>query len=104
MNKILMDRRVKFPMGRNTAGSVFRNPNGKPAWKLIDEVGLRGHHIGGAVVSEKHCNFIINDGGATSNDVLDLIERARSRVRGELGVKLDCEIRYVHPDDGIVEI
>ena len=63
------ERRLKAqPRGRN-AGSFFKNPPGQPAWKLIEAVGLRGHRIGGAEFSDKHCNFLINAGGATAADV-----------------------------------
>jgi UDP-N-acetylmuramate dehydrogenase len=82
------------PRGRN-AGSIFKNPPGHPAWKLIDEVGLRGHRIGDAQVSDKHCNFFINAGHARAADVKALIDLARSRVRERFGIELELEIGLV---------
>jgi UDP-N-acetylmuramate dehydrogenase len=88
-------RRLKAqPRGRN-AGSFFKNPPGQPAWRLIEAVGLRGHRIGGAQFSEKHCNFLINAGGATAADVLALKELAQSRVRERFGVELENEVTLV---------
>jgi len=82
------------PRGRN-AGSIFKNPPGHPAWKLIDEVGLRGHRIGDAQISDKHCNFFINAGHARAADVKALIDLARSRVRERFGIELELEIGLV---------
>lgn len=70
------------PLDKPCAGSVFRNPEEIPAWKLIEELGLRGHKIGGAMVSEKHCNFIVNDDlNATAQDVRDLIHEIKTRAK-----------------------
>jgi UDP-N-acetylmuramate dehydrogenase len=88
-------RRLKAqPRGRN-AGSFFKNPPGQPAWRLIDAVGLRGHRVGGAEFSEKHCNFLINAGGATAADVVALKELAQSRIREQFGVELENEVTLV---------
>jgi UDP-N-acetylmuramate dehydrogenase len=88
-------RRLKAqPRGRN-AGSFFKNPSGQPAWRLIDAVGLRGYRAGGAEFSEKHCNFLINAGGATAADVVALKELAQSRVRERFGVDLENEVTLV---------
>ncbi len=88
-------RRLKAqPRGRN-AGSFFKNPPGHPAWRLIDEVGLRGHRIGGAQFSPKHCNFMINAGGAKARDVAGLKELAQARVRERFGIELEAEVRLV---------
>jgi UDP-N-acetylmuramate dehydrogenase len=88
-------RRLKAqPRGRN-AGSFFKNPPGQPAWRLIDAVGLRGYRVGGAEFSEKHCNFLINAGGATAADVVALKDLAQSRVREQFGVVLDNEVTLV---------
>jgi UDP-N-acetylmuramate dehydrogenase len=88
-------RRLKAqPRGRN-AGSFFKNPSGQPAWRLIDAVGLRGYRAGGAEFSEKHCNFLINAGGATAADVVALKELAQSRVRERFGVELENEVTLV---------
>ena len=88
-------RRLKAqPRGRN-AGSFFKNPPGQPAWRLIDAVGLRGYRVGGAEFSEKHCNFLINAGGATAADVVALKDLAQSRVREQFGVVLENEVTLV---------
>jgi UDP-N-acetylmuramate dehydrogenase len=82
------------PRGRN-AGSFFKNPPGQPAWKLLDSVGLRGYRVGGAQYSEKHCNFMINAGGATAADVAALRNEAQQRVFQEFGVKLEQEVAFI---------
>jgi UDP-N-acetylmuramate dehydrogenase len=88
-------RRLKAqPRGRN-AGSFFKNPPDHPAWKLIDSVGMRGYQIGGAQFSEKHCNFLINAGGATAADVAALKAEAQRRVREQFGVELENEVTLV---------
>ena len=88
-------RRLKAqPRGRN-AGSFFKNPPEHPAWKLIDGVGMRGYQIGGAQFSEKHCNFLINTGGATAADVAALKAEAQRRVRDQFGVELENEVTLV---------
>jgi len=78
-----------------SAGCMFKNPPSIPAGKLIDEVGLKGTRVGGAVVSAEHGNFIVNEGRATARDVLDLIERIRQRVRAERGIELETEVEIV---------
>ncbi len=80
------------PSGMRCAGCVFRNPAGGSAGKLIDEAGLKGLRVGGAVVSDLHANFILNDRGATSEDVEELIEIVRERVADAAGVTLELEI------------
>jgi UDP-N-acetylmuramate dehydrogenase len=88
-------RRLKAqPRGRN-AGSFFKNPADRPAWRLLDAVGLRGYRIGGAMFSEKHCNFLINAGGATAADVAALKTLAQTRVREQFGVDLENEVTLV---------
>jgi UDP-N-acetylmuramate dehydrogenase len=82
------------PRGRN-AGSFFKNPPEQPAWKLIDGVGMRGYQIGGAQFSEKHCNFLINAGGATAADVAALKAEAQRRVREQFGIALENEVTLV---------
>jgi UDP-N-acetylmuramate dehydrogenase len=88
-------RRLKAqPRGRN-AGSFFKNPPDRPAWRLLDAVGLRGHRIGGAEFSAKHCNFLINAGGAKAADVASLKQLAQSRIREQFGVELENEVSLV---------
>lgn len=82
------------PRGRN-AGSIFKNPPERPAWKLIDAVGLRGYRMGDAQISEKHCNFFVNLGHARAADVYGLIRLARERVRQQFGVELELEVTLV---------
>lgn len=95
--KSLMDSRKKRrlesqPLDRPCAGSVFRNPDGNFAWKLIDDCGLRGKTIGGAQISEKHSNFIINSNNAKSKDILDLIEFVQDEIYKKYNVKLKTEV------------
>ncbi len=87
-------RKAAQALGRN-AGSVFKNPPEHPAWWLIDQVGLRGHRIGDAQISEKHANFILNLGRARAADIAALIELARERVRQRFGVELELEVALV---------
>ncbi len=82
------------PRGRN-AGSIFKNPPGHPAWKVIDDVGLRGHRIGDAQISDKHCNFFINAGRARAADVKALIDLARACVHDRFGIELELEVGLV---------
>jgi UDP-N-acetylmuramate dehydrogenase len=85
---VLEEKRRSQPLGTHNAGCMFKNPPGGQAGRLIDEGGLKGERVGGAHVSTKHANFIVNDGGATASDVLQLVERIRSRVP----VPLDLEV------------
>ncbi len=78
-----------------SAGCIFKNPTSVPAGKLIDELGLKGAHVGKARVSAEHGNFIVNDGGATARDILDLIELIRSRARQERGLELETEVEIL---------
>jgi UDP-N-acetylmuramate dehydrogenase len=82
------------PRGR-TGGSTFKNPPGHHAWELIDAVGLRGHRIGDAQISEKHCNFFVNLGAARAADVYALMQEAQRRVREQFGIELENEIELV---------
>lgn len=81
------------PVKARTGGSTFKNPEGHSAWKLIDAAGLRGFKVGGAMVSEKHCNFLINEGEATAADIEELGETIRERVKESSGISLEWEIR-----------
>ncbi len=82
------------PIGRKTAGCVFKNPQGLSAGRLLDEAGCKKLRVGGAIVSRFHANFIENDGSATSQDIFDLCETCRNRVFSQHGVKLDYEIKF----------
>jgi UDP-N-acetylmuramate dehydrogenase len=93
----LLERRIASqPLGVPNAGSVFRNPEGDHAARLIESCGLKGHRIGGALVSEKHANFIVNPGGAArAADVEALIAHVRAVVRERTGIDLEPEVRVV---------
>lgn len=85
-------RKAAQPIELPSCGSVFRNPEGHNAWKLISDAGLRGFAKGGARISAKHCNFIVNEGGAKKSDVLFLIETAREKVKASAGIDLQPEV------------
>ena len=87
-------RKESSSRGRN-AGSTFKNPDGHPVWWLIDQVGMRGHRIGDAQISDKHSNYFLNVGAATAAEVLELIELTRQRVREEFAIELETEVTYV---------
>lgn len=101
MRKMNEKRRASQPWGERTFGSVFRNPPGpEPAGLLLERAGMKGAREGDAVVSEKHANFVINRGRATSSDVVRLIERGREAVRSLSGVTLATEVRMWGIADG----
>tara|TARA_R110002020_G_scaffold15143_35_gene53912 strand:+ start:883 stop:1845 length:963 start_codon:yes stop_codon:yes gene_type:complete len=93
MQKITESREATQPVKSRTGGSTFKNPPGAKSWQLIDQAGCRGLTIGGAQVSELHCNFLINTGGATAADLERLGETVRARVLDTSGVRLDWEIK-----------
>ena len=95
MKRIAEEREASEPLRTKTGGSTYKNPEGKKAWQLVDEAGCRGLQIGQAQVSEKHCNFLINLGGATSADIEALGEEVRKRVKAHSGVELQWEIQRV---------
>jgi UDP-N-acetylmuramate dehydrogenase len=95
MDRIAAEREASQPLRSRTGGSTFKNPPGTKAWKLIDAAGCRGLCIGEAQVSEKHCNFLLNLGGATSADIEALGEEVRRRVAADSGVRLEWEIQRV---------
>jgi len=95
IDEIKRKREESQPIRERTGGSTFANPEGYSAWKLVDEVGMRGFKIGGAQVSEKHTNFLINAGGATAADIERLGEEAIRRVKEKFGVTLRWEIKRV---------
>lgn len=95
MNEISEARVESQPVKSRTGGSTFKNPPGQKAWELIDQAGCRGLRIGGAHISEQHCNFLINDGDAKAADLEALGEEARSRVKQATGVDLEWEIKIL---------
>jgi len=95
VRSLLRERQEKQPLGLPSCGSVFRNPPGGHAAQLIDSAGLKGYRIGGAEVSEKHANFIINTGSATAADVEALINHVRDAVEVHHGVLLELEVHIV---------
>ena len=95
MDRIAAEREASQPLRSKTGGSTFKNPNGQKAWQLVDEAGCRGLQIGGAQVSEKHTNFLLNVGNATSADIEALGEEVRRRVLAKSGIELQWEIQRV---------
>lgn len=95
MGEIANAREISQPLRTRTGGSTFKNPIGQSAWRLVDGAGCRGLKIGGARVSEKHCNFLINEGDASAKDIEDLGEEVRRRVMINSGVKLEWEIKRI---------
>lgn len=95
MEDCLKQRRNKQPLELPSAGSTFKRPEGHFAGALIEQCGLKGHRRGGASVSTKHAGFIVNDGNATANDVLGLIDEVRSTVLHCTGVELECEVKII---------
>lgn len=95
MKSITQARESTQPVRSRTGGSTFKNPAGRKAWELIDKAGCRGLKVGGASVSGKHCNFLINEGYATAADLETLGETVRRRVSETSGVRLDWEIKRI---------
>ena len=95
MDDLMGRRKEKQPLEFPSAGSTFKRPEGKFAGKLIQDSGLRGYSVGGAQVSEKHCGFVINKGGATSKDIMELIKHIQDTVLEKTGSFLECEVRYI---------
>ncbi len=98
MNEVQTHRETAQPIREKTGGSTFKNPPGNSAWKLIDAAGCRGLRVGGAQVSEMHCNFLINTGNATGHDIETLGETVRERVKANSGIELHWEIKRIDPD------
>jgi len=92
VNRIIQERADKQPLDFPSCGSTFKNPEGYSAGRLIEKAGLKGRTVGGAQISEKHANFILNKGNATAQDILDLIQIAKDTVQSQLGVTLECEV------------
>ncbi len=95
MQSVAEYREAHQPIKSRTGGSTFKNPPGHSAWKLIDAAGCRGLRVGGAHMSEMHCNFLINDDGATAADVEQLGELVRERVFAQSGIMLEWEIKRI---------
>lgn len=95
MDRIAAEREASQPLRSRTGGSTFKNPPGDRAWRLVDAAGCRGLKVGGAQVSEKHTNFLINTGSATAADIEALGEEVRRRVKAHSGVELTWEIERV---------
>lgn len=98
ISEILQWRQAKHPLEYPSAGSVFKNPPGHPAGKIIEDMGLKGEKAGGAEISSKHANFIVNKGGATAADVLALIRLVQSRAREEKNIDLETEVVVIGED------
>ena len=95
MDKITESREATQPIKSRTGGSTFKNPPGHKSWQLIDSAGMRGFAVGPAKVSELHCNFLINEGGATGAQIEELGETVRARVKATSGIELDWEIKRI---------
>ena len=95
MDRISASREASQPLRSKTGGSTFKNPAGEKAWELVDRAGCRGLTLGSAQVSEKHTNFLINTGEATSSEIEALGEEVRRRVLENSGVELEWEIQRV---------
>ncbi len=95
IDELLAKRQATQPLDVPSCGSVFKNPEGGFAGQLIEEAGLKGAEVGGAMISTLHANFIVNCGDATAGDVLELIERAREGVRESQGVELETEVHIL---------
>lgn len=95
MKELTEQRTSKQPLEYPSAGSTFKRPEGYFAGKLIMDTGLRGYRVGGAQVSEKHCGFVINAGGATAADVVQLMSDVNEKVKAKFGVSLEPEVRFL---------
>ncbi len=94
-NKKWRNEKHPFEAWKNSAGSIFKKNENFGAGRLIEQVGLKGHKIGGAQISEKHANFIVNTGGATAQDVVDLITLVKKKIQEKLGLEMVTEISFV---------
>ena len=92
---LIKKKKESQPSQIKTCGSTFKNPKNKKAWKLIKDSGCQNISVGNAKISEKHCNFFVNNGKATSSDIENLIERVKDKVFKETGVKLELEIKVI---------
>ena len=95
MRQILHLRKTAQPTGVKTGGSTFKNPFGHKAWKLIDQAGCRGLKVGDAMISDKHCNFIINLKNSSAQQIEELGEKVQSKVFQTSGIRLSWELQRV---------
>ena len=95
MDKITESREATQPVKSRTGGSTFKNPPGQKSWQLIDQAGMRGFAVGPARVSEMHCNFLINEGGASASQIEALGETVRAKVKDTSGIDLEWEIKRI---------
>ncbi|MEM7289029.1 MAG: UDP-N-acetylmuramate dehydrogenase [Pseudomonadota bacterium] len=95
MDAVQHHRETVQPVREKTGGSTFKNPEGHSAWKLVDDAGMRGYRVGGAQMSEMHCNFMINTGDATASDLENLGESVREKVLEKSQIQLEWEIKRV---------
>jgi UDP-N-acetylmuramate dehydrogenase len=93
--EILRWRQEHQPLNKPSAGSIFRNPPGDSAGRLIEAVGFKGKRMGGAAISDKHANFVVNEGGATATEIRALADTARDAVRSQFGVELVYEVQFI---------
>jgi UDP-N-acetylenolpyruvoylglucosamine reductase len=93
--KAYSEKRWESQPAAPSAGCIFKNPEKIPAGKLVDELGLKGARVGGAVVSAEHGNFIVNDGNATAHDVLELISILKAKAKAERGIELHMEVEII---------
>ena len=97
MERRLARRRRSQPLGKPSCGSVFRNPPDQSVGRLLEDCGLKGYSVGRAEVSEVHANFIVNNGGATAEDVLSVMREMFRRVRDKHGIELRPEVKFLGP-------
>jgi UDP-N-acetylmuramate dehydrogenase len=95
MQMFMQKRRASQPLEYPSAGSTFKRPEGQFAGKLIEDCGLRGYTVGGAQVSEKHCGFVVNKGGATTEDIMSVIRHVQHIVKEQTGYLLECEVKII---------
>ena len=100
MDELMGKRKAKQPIEYPSAGSTFKRPEGYYAGALIEQSGLRGYSVGGACVSQKHCGFVINKGGATARDIRTLIKDVQRIVQEKQGVSMEPEVRYIPVREG----
>ena len=93
--EMLNKRKISQPLGKPSCGSVFRNPEGNFAAKLIQDSGLKGFRIGGAQISKKHANFIINDQKASAEDIERLINHIQKKIFEKFDIQLECEVKII---------